>query len=153
MGPIQHLICSTALAAAEYAVTKDKALSITSFFSGFMVDIDHLVEYKAYLKKKRWNWKEFFSGSYFDKKGTICVLFHSWELAIAAGIGSIALPLCGKNRKSLAQSIVQGFFLGYTSHLILDFFGNDLKKPGYFWMYRYKNNWSIKKLLAKDDKK
>lgn len=147
---MKHLLYSSALAAAEYGITKDKEMAVASLLAGVLVDVDHIMEYKDYIGHRRWNWKEFGSGVYFNKKNSVKVVFHSWEVAIL--LWWITLRKVS-NMEQRFQSVVMGISTGYTLHLALDFWGNNLNKWGYFWLYRYVKCWEQDMLLNKKEKK
>ena len=106
-------------------------------------DIDHIYEYKKYCDdfSVEPKIKEFSSGKYFDKKGTVYVFLHSWEIAVI-GLAYVFLLRPGK-----CNNMVKGLVVGYTSHMILDQIGNNLSGWSYFWLYRWWHDWKQKSLL------
>lgn len=142
MRPLQHLAYSTAAASVLLFTTKSPKITVGCIASGVLVDLDHLIEYKNYCVD-RWDWEEFSTGSYFDKKGTVKVIFHSWEAACV--LWGIVLVRDGIRKKSL----LYGIAAGYTLHLILDQIGNNLNNMGYFELYRWFVDWQQDKLEAK----
>lgn len=142
MGPLRHLAYSTAAASILFFTTKSPKIAIGCVASGVFVDLDHLIEYKNYCKD-HWDWEEFSSGIYFDKKATVKVIFHSWEAACV--LWSIVLARDGIRRKSL----LYGIAAGYTLHLVLDQIGNNLNRMGYFELYRWFVDWQQDKLTEK----
>lgn len=135
MGPTKHLAYSTALGATLLITTKSPKTAMACVFAGTMVDLDHVIEYGSYCKDyaREWDWNLFASGKYFDYKGTVKVIFHSWEFAII-----LWLYLLSKKRKS---GTIYGIACGYTLHLILDNIGNDVNKKAYFELFRIRNRW------------
>lgn len=145
MGPLRHLAYSTAAASVLLLTAKSPKVAVGCVASGVLVDLDHLIEYKKYCGD-RWDWEEFSTGIYFDKKGTVKVIFHSWE---AAGVlWSIVLARDGIGKKSL----LYGIAAGYTLHLILDQIGNNLNRMGYFELYRWMVKWKQDRLTGNGDK-
>ena len=142
MRPLQHLAYSTATASVLLLTMRSPKIAMGCIASGVLVDLDHLIEYKNYCGEN-WDWEEFSTGIYFDKKGTIKVIFHSWEAASV--LWSIVLACDGIRKKSL----LYGIAAGYTLHLILDQVGNPLNKMGYFELYRWFVDWQQDKLEAK----
>lgn len=136
------MMYSTAAASALLLTTRSPKIAIGCVASGVLVDLDHLIEYKSYCGEN-WDWEEFSTGIYFDKKGTVKVIFHSWEAASV--LWSIVLARDGISKKSL----LYGIATGYTLHLILDQIGNNLNKMGYFEVYRWFVDWQQDKLVAK----
>lgn len=135
MGPIKHLAYSTALGTTLLITTKSPKTAMACVFAGTMVDLDHVIEYGIYCKDfaQEWDWNLFASGKYFDYKGTVKVIFHSWEFAIV-----LWLYLFTKKRKN---GILYGIACGYTLHLVLDHIGNDVNNKAYFELFRIKNHW------------
>lgn len=151
MRPEKHLFYSGMLSTATYWLTRNKILSASCLLAGVLVDIDHLIEYGIYCDGK-WDMNEFASGSYFDKKQTVKIIFHSWEAALILGIVSLYWCCLRRNMKK-SSSILCGITIGYFLHLILDSYGNNLNKWGYFLLFRKKHQWRQGKLLDYDTKK
>lgn len=142
MRPLQHLAYSTAVATGLLFTTRSPKIAAGCVVAGVFVDLDHLIEYKSYCGDK-WEWGEFSTGIYFDKKGTVKVFFHSWEVAFALWV--IVLSH-GRIKK---KSLLYGLAVGYTLHLILDQIGNNLNGMGYFEIYRWLVGWQQDKLVGK----
>lgn len=142
MRPLQHLAYSTAAASVLLLTTKSPKIAMGCVISGVLVDLDHLIEYRNYCGAQ-WDWEEFSSGIYFDKKGTVKVIFHSWEAACV--LWGVVLACDGIRMKSL----LYGIAAGYTLHLILDQIGNNLNMMGYFELYRWFVDWRQNMLAAK----
>lgn len=142
MRPLQHLAYSTAAASVLLLTTKSPKIAMGCVASGVLVDLDHLIEYRKYCGAQ-WDWEEFSSGIYFDKKGTVKVIFHSWEAACV--LWGVVLARDGIRMKSL----LYGIAAGYTLHLILDQIGNNLNMMGYFELYRWFVDWRQNMLAAK----
>lgn len=144
MEPIKHVKYSTITAMVVLLHTKSVKSSLGCDFAGVLVDLDHIIEYGSYCSEyhTKWDWNEFFDGSYFDKKGTVKVYFHSWE---------IAALLCYLGiRKKKRKSVLYGIAVGYLLHLILDEIGNNLNHMGYFEIYRWIKRWKQEYLLQKE---
>lgn len=138
MGPTMHLISAAAASALSYLVTRDLTFSAVCGVSCVLPDMDHLIEYLVY-KKGKWVGKEFWSGSYFAEKGTIYVVFHSFELALLMGI------LCIGNLfwKQPFFDFTWAITIGYYIHLVLDIIGNDCVRFGYSTIFRWKQHWKL----------
>ncbi len=141
MRPLHHLTYSSAAASVLLLTTKSPKIAVACLAAGVFVDLDHLIEYKNYCGDN-WKWEEFSSGSYFNTKGTVKVIFHSWEAA--AVIWGIVL------KKGLVRqkSFLYGVAVGYILHLVLDQIGNNLNSMGYFELYRWIIGWKQEKLIA-----
>lgn len=141
MRPLRHLAYSTAAASVLLVTTRSPKIAIGCVAAGVLVDLDHLIEYKNYCGDD-WKWDEFSTGSYFDAKGTVKVIFHSWEAA--AVLWGIVLARDGIRKKNL----LYGIATGYTLHLILDQIGNNMSRMGYFELYRQLVGWKQNRLTA-----
>ena len=142
MRPLRHLAYSTAAASVLLITTKSPKIAIGCVASGVLVDLDHLIEYKNYCGG-HWDWEEFSTGDYFNKKTTVKVIFHSWEAACVLWAIVLAHDRIGK------KGLLYGIAVGYTLHLILDQIGNNLNVMGYFELYRWFVDWQQDKLVAR----
>lgn len=145
MTPDKHILSGIILGAGAYAITKNVALAGTSCLSAFMCDIDHALEYGLYCArtKVKPTLKEFSSGEYFEKKDTICVIFHAYEyLAVL-----IIAALITRN------SVIIGITMGYALHLLLDTIGNDCTFIGYCITYRIMVRFKLDKICVKNKEK
>lgn len=142
MRPLQHLAYSSVAASVLFLMTKSPKIAVGCVMSGVLVDLDHLIEYKSYCGSE-WKWEEFSTGVYFDRKGTVKVIFHSWEMACVLWGTVLA------HDEIARKGLLYGVAVGYTLHLILDQIGNNLNVMGYFEIYRWLINWRQDKLTAK----
>ena len=151
MSPKIHIPCGVASGVAAYAVTKFLSFALTCGFANFIFDIDHCLEYARFClqNKERPTLKRFFSGVYFDEKGTICVIFHGYEYILLLLLVTLALYFTG----SSTVLISAGILTGYSEHLILDLIGNDCSIKGYSLLYRIAVRFDIHKICTKKRKK
>jgi hypothetical protein len=143
MGPKEHLFISGVSAIAWYAVSNDLLTSLSLFGAGILPDTDHVLEYLAY-RKKEGNLREFLSGRYFEKKGTIYVLFHSMELLILLFLITLFMYL--QNGNTWIWRFVASITTGYVLHLALDYIGNPIRPLGYFLINRIFLRWKLDKI-------
>lgn len=145
MSPDKHILSGIVLGTGTYIVTKDITLAGASALSAFMCDVDHILEYAVYcsLYKVKPSRKEFFSGSYFETKDRIVILFHGYEYLLIM----LILTLMTHN------TLVIGILLGYTLHMILDTIGNDCTFLGYCIIYRLKVHFKLDKICVKGKRK
>lgn len=144
MRPLKHLIYSATAASVLLLETKSTKVAAGCLATGIFVDLDHLIEYYKYCEGD-WKWNEFLTGCYFDDKGTVKVIFHSWEMA---AVMWCSILVKGK-AKADRQSPLYGIAVGYTLHLILDQIGNNLSGLGYFELYRWLVDWKQNKLAVR----
>ena len=114
------------------------------FFSGVLIDADHLVEYIKHYGLKTLNFKAIYrtckNMPNQIKTGGVKKLYlflHAAELAILLWI-SFAFT---------ANLYLLSIALGYTVHLIMDASANTLRPSAYFIASRIKNNFSAIKLM------
>lgn len=65
---------------------------LISLFSGFFIDADHLIDYFLFTRCRRFDLKEFFSGTYFDQSGKVYVFAHGFEYVIILAVLGIIYP-------------------------------------------------------------
>ena len=145
MGPMKHLASAAAATAISYIFTRDITFAAVCGASCVLPDLDHLLEYVVY-KKGKWNEEEFWSGRYFEEKGTIYVMFHSFELAFLLGLLCVGNILWKHPMLNYAWAIT----IGYYIHLTLDIIGNDCVKWGYSTIFRWKQQWKLDKICENE---
>jgi len=103
---------------------------VLSFGFGFLLDVDHLIDYFIYLRrfKRKCELQEFVSGSYFKVSGKFYVFLHSWELSFVW----LLLYIVWRNELFLVV------FSAQFTHLIVDQITNNMNLRTYFLCYRYK---------------
>jgi len=125
MMPQYHIAASSILAVAFYYLTNSVSASFLCFFSGFCIDIDHLLDF--WLYKKRIAFSEEVFQDFYIKWDKVPVLLHSVELLI---------PLWSLGYAFTPVSFVVAVSAGFVLHIILDLFTNETKPLGYFLSYR-----------------
>jgi len=126
MRPQYHLIASFLLALIFFYFTKSTLTSLLCFFSGFLIDLDHFIDFWLYKRKITFS-KEFFS-EYYKRFGRMYVLFHSFELVLMLWIFFLVFDF---------EIIGLGIILGMVSHLLMDLWGNPVHTLSYFFTYRF----------------
>lgn len=147
MSPKIHIPCGIVSGVITYIATKSLPCSIACAISNFMFDIDHCFEYTLYCirSKEKPMIKNFFSGAYFVKKGTLGVIFHGYEYILLF----LLVTLTAFFIKAPSFWICGGILTGYTEHIILDLIGNDCSVKGYSLIYRILVGFDIKKICTK----
>lgn len=147
MSPAKHLLSGIVLGGVILAAAKDPGAAALGGGVTVACDFDHVLEYGIHCAKehKKPTLAGFFSGSYFQEKGTVVVCFHAYEYAallLAAFICSlIFLPSAGL--------YLGAAFAGYALHLVLDLLGNDFGIAGYSLLYRMIVGFKEEKLCKK----
>ncbi|MCR4590112.1 MAG: hypothetical protein K5668_04775 [Lachnospiraceae bacterium] len=136
----------------NYIFNREADTSAACVLGAVLCDTDHIIEYGEYCRKYKAkpDFKEWNSGEYFSKKGTVKVFFHSWEICILSWIlltGLIIRPK-GDRLRSFGRlfRIFKGLTIGYTSHMVLDQIGNGMNAKCYFLLYRWLHGWKQKAL-------
>ncbi len=122
------------MGSSVWALTGKADAAVLCGMANVISDTDHLLEYAAYCVKYRTKpeLREFMSGEYFARKGTLGVVFHAHEYVAALVIASAML---WKKNQRLAQNLT-AFTAGYGMHMLLDLIGNDCTWRGYSILYR-----------------
>lgn len=126
---LRHLAVNTLTALGLYACCRSLSLSLLVFLCGFLIDLDHLIDYFLYYRTK-WDLAAFVRGDYARYSRKLYLFLHSWEL-------TAALCLIGMySRNAVVLSIATGF----TGHLIVDQYRT---KFGYFLLFRIAKNFDL----------
>jgi len=133
----QHITISLFFSAFLFAISKSWIIFTSSLISGVLIDIDHVFDY-FWEYRKRLVIKDFFSAHYNRKASFGSLIFHSWELLFSLNIYAFFIS---------GNSWIIGITIGFTQHVVLDQIFNKPNKWGYFFFWRLKNNFSLKKML------
>jgi hypothetical protein len=138
--PTAHLAASAVLSGTVYFLTKSVTVAGVSFFTGFLIDVDHVVDYfREY--GFRGDVKEFFRVFYETRFKKLLLLFHAWEWV--AGLSVLAW-ISGRNE------IILGLLIGAGQHLLLDQFFNEVAPWGYFFTYRVAKRFLVNEIVRKE---
>ena len=124
--PTVHIAASTVISALLFGITKSVGITMVSFFTGFLIDIDHVFDYvREYgFQVSR---EKFFRVFYENRFRKLLLVFHGWEWI---GILFLLARYCDRSGWALGMAI------GALQHLVLDQIGNTVTGPGYFFVYR-----------------
>jgi hypothetical protein len=132
MMPGGHLATSLALAAASYAWTHSVEFTAGCVAGGFLIDVDHYLDYLFVEKQWRRPWPASFLSYYFHARPQrFVLLLHSYELMFVLGLSAI----------TWGNQFLGGYLLGATLHVILDITVNGehgLKRPVLFYFLAYR---------------
>ena len=126
MKPQFHFLISAIISIVFFFLTKNIVASLICLSAGFLIDIDHILDYGIIYKK--FSLKKAMKGEWYKDK--VYILLHSWEILI------IILIIFRLNIYTIA------FAIGFVQHLIIDIFSYPTKnKPlAYFLTYRILTN-------------
>jgi len=132
MMPGGHLATSLALSTATYYVTGSAEAAAGSFAGGFLIDVDHYLDYIVFEKQWRRPDPVSFLRYYFTNRPRTLVLpLHSAELMTVLFAVILAHP----------WPLLVGYWVGAAMHLIFDVLVNGehaLKRAVCFYIFSYR---------------
>jgi hypothetical protein len=143
MMPGGHLATSVALGGAVYAVSGSVEAAAGCFAGGFLIDVDHYLDYLVFEKQWRRPSPLSFLRYYFSYCPVKLVLpLHSYELMTVLAVINLVYPI----------PFLVGYWFGAAMHLVFDVLVNGdhaLKRPllFYFFAYRARQNFAARNLL------
>ncbi|MEI7541947.1 MAG: hypothetical protein WCJ94_01685 [bacterium] len=120
-----HIAVSVPVAVGVWFTTHNWYYVAMSLFLGFLVDVDHVIDYIR--EEGTFNMKGLFKKSYLGDFHHFYVIFHAYEYILIAWI-------VGFFTHNYTFSIV--FTVAYLSHMLPDQLMNNTKTFGYFMTYR-----------------
>jgi hypothetical protein len=142
MSPGGHLV-TTALACAAAAATGSAALAVGVAVGGFLIDVDHAVDYALFERQRDWRPAAFLR-YYVEGRARRAVLaLHSYELFAALAVLAWWIP----------APALRGYLLGGLMHLGLDIAFNGQLTPRNIWAFysfthRARHGFSSRALLG-----
>jgi hypothetical protein len=131
MSPGGHLATTAVACAAVYAGTGSAALALGLAAGGFLIDIDHVVDYVAFERQRDLRPSAFLRYYLEGRVRRVVLPLHSYEL-----FACLALLAWLSNREWL-----WGYVLGMALHLPLDIVFNGRLVPGglvHFYSFAYR---------------
>jgi len=133
-----HVIASIIFSTLFFVVFKSWTIATVSFFSGVLIDIDHVFDYFLEFRK-RFEVKEFFDVHHNRKILFFMAIFHSWELLALLSICAFLMSW---------NPWIVGTIIGFTQHIILDhIFSAKPKRLKYFFFWRLKKGFGVNKMF------
>lgn len=140
MRTLGHVITSAGIGLATYHRYKHPGAAIASFLAGFLIDLDHVVDY---VKAHGWqvNWSKVNEAKHEHYSGKLYLLLHSYEL-IALFFLLFRHPEKHPYRVGVTVSLL--------AHLLLDQKCNPCRKAGTYFLYnRIRKRFAVEHLLHK----
>lgn len=138
MRTVGHIITSAGVAGASYYHYRSKPAALATFLAGWLIDLDHLVDY---VKAHGWrpNWAKFSEACHEEYSGKLYLPLHSYEL--------LALFFFFfKGGKKQPYRI--GITLSILTHLLLDQRCNPGRKSStYFLAHRIRKRFNAHEIL------
>ncbi|NCN39025.1 MAG: hypothetical protein COY38_03660 [Candidatus Aenigmarchaeota archaeon CG_4_10_14_0_8_um_filter_37_24] len=122
-----HLAASAALSILFYLLTESILGSVSLILVGVFIDLDHFIDYWIAKKRISFDFKDFFDYFYAYQYKKASVLFHSVEFIPIIALAGFFL---------FGKLITYGVLVGFISHIILDYIGNETKPLTYSLVYR-----------------
>ncbi|MFH1201369.1 MAG: hypothetical protein V1674_00550 [Candidatus Omnitrophota bacterium] len=126
MKPAQHIIITLPFSAAIYLYFNSLGSALILFFSGILIDLDHILDYRL-NGRYRANLKEFYLFCLEKQFDRIFLIFHSLDVILFLWILITVFKL---NIYWIALTV------GLSLHIILDLLTNGVYPPAYFLVYR-----------------
>ena len=128
MSPGGHLVTTAAACAAVYAGTGDAALTAGLAAGGFLIDVDHAVDYVLFERQRDLRPASFLRYYVGGKAQRVVLLLHSYELLVLlAGIAWVT-----------QIAWLWGWVFGMLLHLPLDIiFNGKFASSGLFHFYSF----------------
>jgi len=139
MRTVGHIITSAGVAGASYMRYKSKPAALATFLVGWLIDLDHLVDY---VKAHGWRpkWDKFSEACHEEYSGKLYLPLHSYEL-----LALFFFLFRGPER----QPYRVGITLSVLTHLLLDQRCNPGRKPStYFLAHRIRKRFDASEILG-----
>lgn len=133
----KHLIASTVISGCLYAATRSPEVAAGSFIGGVFIDADHVLDYWI-QHPFRMDLAHFFATCEEYKLKKTYLFAHSFEL----------LPLLALLVYFTGSPWITGFALGWSQHILLDYFNNYTTPLGYFLTYRAAKGFGIRHVFT-----
>jgi len=121
-----HITISTGISAVVYHLSGSLGLTLVSFLSGILMDLDHVVDYALHHGRK-FDIRDFFSFFAEERYKRLMLIFHGWEWLI----GLLFLSWLTK-----WNVLITGIFIGFSQHLLMDKLYNISRFSSYSFFYR-----------------
>ena len=134
-----HIVASVIFSSIFFLVFKSWSITVSSLISGVLIDCDHVLDYLLKFKK-RFRVKKLFDT--YNKREMLffMVILHSWELLFLLNIYAFLMS---------DNSWIIGITIGFTQHVVLDQIFNHLGGWQYFFFWRVKKGFNLKKMYPK----
>lgn len=139
MRTVGHIVTSAGIGLASYYRYRSKPAAVASFLVGWLIDLDHIVDY---VRAHGWkpDWSRFSEACHEKYSGKLYLPLHSYEL-----LALFFLFFRGEKR----QPYRVGITLSILTHLLLDQRCNPSRKPlTYFLAHRIRKRFDANQILG-----
>lgn len=128
-----HLVAAGLLATVAWFSSGQITIAAITFATCFFLDLDHVVDYGAYLIKFRQSFsvRQFLSGSYFSQWQKFVTPLHSWELVVM-------LIVIGSSMQTALPFYIAA---ALAVHYLIDYLTNPVNIWAYWFIYRASHRW------------
>ena len=131
-----HVLASIIFSTLFFVIFKSWKISVYSFLSGVLIDCDHIFDY-CWGHRRRFRIKEFFDVYHNNKALLFITVFHSWVLLALLSICAFLMSW---------DPWIVGVTIGFAQHIVLDQIFNKAGRLTYFFFWRMKNGFDMKKI-------
>jgi hypothetical protein len=143
MSPKHHIAVSAVVSGILFAIFRSWPLTISSFVSGILIDLDHIVDYIIEYGY-RFDIKKFFNFFYGEKYSKLTLILHGWEWLFV---------LLAASWLTAWNHLVVGMLIGFGHHLLLDKLYNISTILSYSLLWRWKNRFDTRVITLKNRRK
>jgi hypothetical protein len=129
-----HVLVSTAVSGGVYLMTRSIPLTLGSCISGWVIDVDHLLDYLV-EHGPRPDASHFFATFRDDKYRRARLVLHGWEWPLLIAAASLVTR----------PSLTIGVAVGWLQHLVFDQLTNSPSPLGYSIMWRAMHGFRYRK--------
>lgn len=129
-----HLLASSAFSAGVYAVTRSPAMTAASFGAGWLIDIDHVLDYLI-EHGVRFAPSHFFATFHEDHYRRARLPLHGWEWPLGWLLAASAAGW---------HPVLLGLGLGWLHHIVFDQCTNAPSAFGYSLLWRLRQGFSYR---------
>ena len=138
MKPSGHFATAAGAAGIAYAATGSTELAAGTFAGGFLIDVDHYVDYVVFERQFSLNPFRFLNYYYTHQYSWIVLVLHSYELmAVLALVATLT-----------GWQWLTGYLMGAAMHIVFDMIVNGqvhLRDPIRFYSFFYRLGFAFSK--------
>lgn len=141
MGPKAHLLISAGMSGGIVVAGGSPELAAGAFVGGFLIDLDHYLDFVAFGGQKSFGPSKFLSFYQRHEYDRVVLALHSYELMAALGLFCFLVP----------HPLILGYLMGAAFHMALDIGFNRpmIQSPISFYslLYRARRGFAKDRLL------
>lgn len=135
-----HISFSAVISTILYFILESWRLSLVSFISGILIDIDHILDYLIEYRM-RFDMQEFLNFFYKEKHRKITLILHGWEWLLCLGLATVLIDY---------NPWIAGLFVGYGHHMVSDFLYSKANLKSYSLIWRWTQKFNSEIIFPRD---